>query len=339
MSFRAWHGELWRLFTSALPHVGILHLLFNLYWLWVFGSAVEATFGHLRTAAIILFFEIGSATAEYALFEGGVGLSGVGYGLFGLLWVLSRSDRRFRDAVDAQTIGLFVAWFFLCIALTARGIWAVGNVAHGMGMVQGILLGFALTAQRGKRVAIGCLVGLMMAVMVAATVGRPFINQSSHAGDELAYAGYLDLEAGRNESAVALFERAVRLDDRQAHWWFNLGIARQRLGREREAGEAYRHAVKLEPGDADYRKTLAASLAAFAYSNQSAGQDEAAIKLYRDALELDNRSPENWFNLGIAYQRLGRLEAATKAYERALALAPDNAQFRAALEGARGPVK
>src|SRR4029453_5340230 len=109
MNFRAWHGEYWRLLTSALPHVDVFHLLFNLYWLWVFGSAVEGTFGQLRTAAIFLFFAGGSAAAEYAVFEGGVGLSGIGYGLFGLLWVLSRRDERFRGAVDAQTVGLFVA--------------------------------------------------------------------------------------------------------------------------------------------------------------------------------------------------------------------------------------
>jgi GlpG protein len=252
MSFRAWHGEFWRLFTSALPHVNIFHLLFNLYWLWVFGSAVEANLGRLSTAAIFLFFAAGSAAAEYAVFQGGVGLSGVGYGLFGLLWVLSRRDERFSDAVDARTVGLFVAWFFLCIALTACGIMAIGNVAHGMGAVQGVLLGFAIVVQRGKHLVIAGLAGLMLLVLAAATVGRPFVNLSRQGGADLAHAGYLDLEAGRNESAVALFERAVQLDDRQAAWWYDLGIAHQRLGHEREATEAYQRAVKLEPGSTVY---------------------------------------------------------------------------------------
>jgi len=41
----------------------------------------------------------------------------VGYGLFGLLWVLSRRDERFRDSIDPRTVVVFVVWFF-CIATT-----------------------------------------------------------------------------------------------------------------------------------------------------------------------------------------------------------------------------
>ena len=93
-------GELWRLFTGIFPHADILHLTFNIYWLWVFGTLVERVFGHFRTAALIALFALGSSSLEFAFGLGGVGLSGVGYGLFGLLWVLSRHDDRFRGALD-----------------------------------------------------------------------------------------------------------------------------------------------------------------------------------------------------------------------------------------------
>ena len=45
MDCRAWKGQPWRLVTSALPHVDLLHLAFNLYWLWAFGTTVEGVFG------------------------------------------------------------------------------------------------------------------------------------------------------------------------------------------------------------------------------------------------------------------------------------------------------
>ena len=57
---------------------------------------------------------------------------------------------------------------------------------------------------------------LITVTLSAATVGRPFVNRSRHAGEELAYAAYLDLEAGRNENGVALFEEAFYHGNRAA---------------------------------------------------------------------------------------------------------------------------
>lgn len=73
-------GQLWRLFTGIFPHLDIIHLAFNLYWLWVFGTVIEKIYGHSQTAVLIAFFAIGSSSLDFALDRGGVGLSGVGYG-------------------------------------------------------------------------------------------------------------------------------------------------------------------------------------------------------------------------------------------------------------------
>src|SRR5678816_2805953 len=55
MDVNVWdHWELWRAFTSIFPHVDILHLVFNVYWLWVFGPVVERAFGHIRFLGIAL---------------------------------------------------------------------------------------------------------------------------------------------------------------------------------------------------------------------------------------------------------------------------------------------
>src|ERR1700722_13554187 len=104
-------GQLWRLVTSALPHGDILHLVFNLYWTWVFGTLVEEIFGHLKTLAIFLLLAVIANGAEYAILSGGIGLSGIVYGLFGLLWVLSRHNQKFAEVIDQKTAGLFVVWF------------------------------------------------------------------------------------------------------------------------------------------------------------------------------------------------------------------------------------
>jgi GlpG protein len=257
MNNLAWHGQLWRLITSTLPHVNFLHLAFNLYWLWVFGTLVEEIFGHVRAAAVILLLAVGSSAAEYAVTVGGVGLSGVGYGLFGLLWMLSRTDNRFWGSIDSQTIALFVGWFFLCCVLTYLDLWSVGNVAHLSGAALGALLGLAIGWQgRRRRIAVGLLSGLMILIFVAATYGRRYVNLSNTVGQELAARAYEEQTRGHTTSAVELYRKALAIDSCQATWWFNLGIAYQQLGQTERAIDAYEHAVALKPNDDGYRHAL-----------------------------------------------------------------------------------
>src|SRR4051812_5856502 len=162
----AFQREPWRLFLSIFPHIGFFHLLFNVYWLWVLGTVLEEVYGHARTAALVVLFAVVSMAAEFALFDGGVGLSGVNYGLVGLLWVLSKRDRRFVDAMDQRTVNLMVAWFFFCIALTVTKVEPIANVAHGMGALLGVLVGLIIAE---KRAAFRALAGLGLAVVIAAT--------------------------------------------------------------------------------------------------------------------------------------------------------------------------
>jgi len=243
-----WH-EPWRLATSVLFHADVLHLLFNLYWLWVFGTQIETEFGHGPTLGVCLLLAIGSNAAQYAFTGASIGLSGVNYGLFGMLWVLSRLDRRFHDAVDRTTIQLMVGWFFLCIALTAAGTWNVGNGAHGAGCVLGALLGWTVAArdhlQRWRNASI--LTTAFLLCMIGGTVARPYINFSADIGQEYAYWGYQALLNNDDQQAIALYEKAVAIDANQFGWWNNLAIAYQQAGRAAAARDAFARAAALKP--------------------------------------------------------------------------------------------
>jgi hypothetical protein len=231
-------------------------LAFNLYWLWVFGTIVEQVFGHLRTAALIALFALGSSSLEFAFGLGGVGLSGVGYGLFGLLWVLSRRDDRFRDAVDWRTVQLFVIWFFFCIVASAMHIFAVGNIAHGAGAGFGILVGVAIVLPR-RRTLINAGIGVLLVFgLWGATFGRPRINLSGKAGYEEAKWGYDALSANRNKEALHWLGDSVCYQPKQPIYWFNLGIAYQRLNDKSKAKAAYQRAQELEPANAEYAEAL-----------------------------------------------------------------------------------
>jgi membrane associated rhomboid family serine protease len=183
MSSVAFDNEPWRLAASALPHVGVWHLVFNVIWLWILGTRLEETLGHVTTFVIIVVLAVGSAAAEFSLTAGGVGLSGVGCGIVGCLFVLARNDRRFRDAIDNRTLVLFAAWFVLCVVFTITDVMPIANVAHGAGFVLGVLIGYIIApGPRARRIAAAA--GLLVAVAAslgAASLWRPQINLSGQA--------------------------------------------------------------------------------------------------------------------------------------------------------------
>jgi GlpG protein len=322
MDLRAWEGQLWRLVTSAFPHLDVLHLAFNLYWLWVFGTLLEEVFGWWKTAGLIVLFASGSAAAEHAFARGGVGLSGVGYGLFGLLWVLSRKDERFDGAVDDRTVWLFTGWFVLCCALTALNVWHVANVAHAAGAVLGILTGLALVAGERRRLMLGCLMATYSLILIAASIGRPYVNLTGQHVADLFNQGTEDLEAGRNERAAQRLEKALSFNPKHLGSWHNLGIARQRLGQTEGAVAAFQRARELSPNNATYPRTLASLKSFLARAKLREEQADAAVALLEEAVALDDQVASYWSDLANAYQRLNRIDDASRALERAAALKP-----------------
>lgn len=275
------HGELWRLATSIFPHIGVLHLLFNVYWLWTFGTILERTFGHLRMAAMILLFAAVPNALEYAFSTGGVGLSGVGYAMFGLLWVLSRYDERFRDAVNKQTVELFVGWFFLCIVATVTNLMNVGNVAHGAGAVLGMLTGFAIVRRENRVILLTASAMVLAFSLWAVTAGRPWLNLSAYGGYDECKRGYDALKAGRTQEALSWLEAAGRYRGNQAACEADLGHAYSAVGRDRESVAAYRKAAEMGDPESQY---YVADL--YAKGEGSVEKDSRqAVRWYRKAAE------------------------------------------------------
>ncbi|MHB8900040.1 MAG: rhomboid family intramembrane serine protease [Thermoguttaceae bacterium] len=148
-----WSWELWRPMTTTLLHGSLIHVAFNVYWLMTFGRVLEPYFGSGRYLGVLCLLACTSTMPSFlannwstALDEqvSGVGLSGVVYGLFGILWIGQRFRRSFQEVCSAEVIQTFVAWFFFCIVLTYLEILPIDNVAHGVGCAVGLLYGEAL---------------------------------------------------------------------------------------------------------------------------------------------------------------------------------------------------
>jgi membrane associated rhomboid family serine protease len=170
---KIWEGELWRLLSAVFPHVNILHLAFNVYWTWRFGTVVETWMGSRRFAGFFVLVAVGSMAVEFlATASNAIGLSGVGYALFGLLFAL-RHDKEFA-AVEMRpgVVQTFVIWFFLCIFLTYTHIMPVANVAHGAGAVLGWLVGQAVLLRQRVWAVSGIV--LLVLALCGATLYMPW---------------------------------------------------------------------------------------------------------------------------------------------------------------------
>src|SRR5947209_10521589 len=87
------HGDYWRLVTSGFLHAGLLHLLFNMYALYVLGTLLEPAIGRLRFGVI---YAVSLLAGSFGALVGvpadqvTVGASGAIVGMLGAAFVYAR---------------------------------------------------------------------------------------------------------------------------------------------------------------------------------------------------------------------------------------------------------
>jgi membrane associated rhomboid family serine protease len=171
-----WDGQLWRFLSSCFLHANTLHLVFNLYWTFVFGRALEDWMGWPRFLGFFILSGMGASAAEFLVSPGSaIGLSGVVYAMFGLLFALRRDKDFAAEQMQPQVVQVFVGWFFICIALTVTNVLAIANVAHGAGAVIGWLVGQAVLPRR--RYVLVPVITLLIVALIGATLYMPWNKQ------------------------------------------------------------------------------------------------------------------------------------------------------------------
>jgi membrane associated rhomboid family serine protease len=138
-------GEWYRILTSAFLHLGLLHLAFNMYALYLFGPIIEQMYGHVEYLVLYLLCAAGGSvlTILVAPNQAAAGASGAIFGLFGLGFVAGRRHRvmlsREARALLSQVGGLLVINLVLTFAIP--GISWTGHVG---GLIVGALIGLLL---------------------------------------------------------------------------------------------------------------------------------------------------------------------------------------------------
>jgi membrane associated rhomboid family serine protease len=163
------HGGLdqpYRLFTAAFIHDGLIHIAFNMWFLYIVGNTLERGIGRMPYLTIYLA-SIFAGSFGALLFQPrvpSVGASGALFGLFGALIVLAR-----RRGVSIWQSGLGATLILnIVISLSIPDI-SIG--AHAGGLLGGLILGWLYVefGERRSRRAVfyaGC-----VAVAVAAIAG------------------------------------------------------------------------------------------------------------------------------------------------------------------------
>ena len=140
-------AEIWQLVTYMFLHASIPHILFNMLTLWMFGAAVEQTWGTRRFLQFYFICGIGAGVCVVvaSLIYGDVhqptiGASGAILGVllaFGMLFPETEILLMFLFPVKAK----FAVMIFGAIAFLGelQGGGVVSNVAHLGGMLVGYL--------------------------------------------------------------------------------------------------------------------------------------------------------------------------------------------------------
>jgi len=132
-------GELWRLFTPAFIHFGIIHILFNMLWLYQLGSVIEQRQNIKRLAVLVIVISLSSNLAQY-FWAGPMfgGMSGIVYGLLAYLWVQGKYNPWAGLGLDQNIAVMMLIWFVICwLGLVGN----IANMAHTIGLVTGAILG------------------------------------------------------------------------------------------------------------------------------------------------------------------------------------------------------
>lgn len=168
------HNEWWRFITPVFIHIGLAHLLVNMYGLWMIGPYVERLYGSAKFVVLWVGTGIAGVVASYLsvqpemavgpigrfLFRTSdgpsAGASGALFGLIGVLFVFGIKFRRelpegFKRAFGTGLLPVILLNLF--IGYLGRGF--IDNAAHLGGLFSGALFALVIGYKRpGERASV-----------------------------------------------------------------------------------------------------------------------------------------------------------------------------------------
>ncbi len=131
-------AQWWRLITAMFLHAGIVHLLFNMYALYILGNQLESILGKEKFILVYFISGIVSSLASFILSANmSVGASGAIFGLLGVLLIFAyiKKDelgfKFFKNIITVVLLNLVIGF----------SISNIDNAGHIGGLACGIIIG------------------------------------------------------------------------------------------------------------------------------------------------------------------------------------------------------
>lgn len=143
------NGEIFRLITHMFLHIGFVHLILNMYSLYIVGSRVEDFFGKWKYLLIYFVSGISGGLLSIALNGNvlSVGASGAIFGLFGALLYFGYNYRGYIGAIiKSQILPIVVYNLLIGFFISGIDIWS-----HVGGLIGGLLMAKVLGTIENKK--------------------------------------------------------------------------------------------------------------------------------------------------------------------------------------------
>jgi GlpG protein len=146
------NGQIWRIISPIFLHSDLLHILFNMLWLWLLGRVIEVRLGAFRYIGMIVVIAAVSNTLQY-LVSGPffMGFSGVITGMAGYIWMREIIHPLevypiHKGAINFLWVFIIAMFLLQCLAFFLQIFnivvldLRIANTAHLSGAIVGMLL-------------------------------------------------------------------------------------------------------------------------------------------------------------------------------------------------------
>src|SRR5579864_3034341 len=305
-------GQYWRLITPAFVHIGIAHLLVNMWCLWYLGRLLERLLGPFTTIGVYVGTAVGAEllTLSYDPMRGGAGASGAIFGIAGtLIPVLYYGKLELPQDNVRKLLGYVVR--FSLVNLLYGLVGNVDNMAHLGGLVTGLATGFFLARSfslpQDQRNAQHRNV-LIVAALAMVILFVPIAKAKSYAVEMR--KGLLAYDQEDFKGAVEHLQKYAAARPNDAYGHAVLGSALHEAGRYNEAAQEYDRALQLQPDYAYVQVDLARVYLAL-------DKPDKAVEMFKAGISRLDPDANNYYWYAQALKATGDLDGAEKAARRA----------------------